>query len=91
MPMLLSVVFVKVKKCFFQVLTRIMTSSKPTIQLSEVMTMQDVEKLLILACGGEYNSGQKLWGGAWTSHIIICFLQDILEGGQTFFITFLIS
>ena len=66
--------------CVAQVLARIMCNTRPVIPLSEALDQEDLEKLLLLMCSMEYNTGNVSWGGSWASHVITCLLQDILEG-----------
>ena len=64
-----------------QVVARITSLTRPTIALSEVMSQEELERLLLLTCNVECNHGNISWGGAWAGHAITCLLQDILDGG----------
>jgi len=48
--------------------------------LSEVMSQSELDELILLTCGAEYNHGNTNWGGSWAGHTIACLLQDILDG-----------
>lgn len=63
-----------------QVLARIASASRPTIHLCEVVSEQQMERLLLLLVGTEFNRGDISWGGAWAQYSLTCMLQDILTG-----------
>ncbi len=50
------------------------------ISLSEVMTQEELEKLLLLTCSTDCNHGNVSWGGSWAGHAITCLLLDLLDG-----------
>ena len=65
----------------FQVVARLCQLPRPAaVALSEVMSQEELEKLLLLTCNIEHNHGNASWGGEWASHSITCLLQDVLEG-----------
>ncbi|XP_034941309.1 baculoviral IAP repeat-containing protein 6 isoform X2 [Chelonus insularis] len=59
-----------------KVVARLVVSTRPVISLGELMTEEQLSKLIKLATG---NSDT-----AWTSHAISCLLQDLLEGARLF-------
>lgn len=63
-----------------QVLARIANATRPTIHLCEVMSEQQLERLLLLLVGTDFNRGDISWGGAWAQYSLTCMLQDILAG-----------
>lgn len=78
------VVFVHVHDEYFlcptQVLARIANATRPTIHLCEVVSEQQLERLLLLLVGTDFNRGDISWGGAWAQYSLTCMLQDILAG-----------
>lgn len=68
-----------------QVLARIANATRPTIHLCEVVTEQQLERLLLLLVGTDFNRGDISWGGAWAQYSLTCMLQDILAGVFLFF------
>ncbi|CAF94074.1 unnamed protein product, partial [Tetraodon nigroviridis] len=65
-----------------KVLARIASATRPTIHLCEVVSEQQMERLLLLLVGTEFNRGDISWGGAWAQYSLTCMLQDILTGEQ---------
>uniref|UniRef100_A0A3Q3KMW9 Dual E2 ubiquitin-conjugating enzyme/E3 ubiquitin-protein ligase BIRC6 n=1 Tax=Monopterus albus TaxID=43700 RepID=A0A3Q3KMW9_MONAL len=63
-----------------KVLARIANSTRPTIHLCEVVSEQQLERLLLLLVGTDFNRGDISWGGAWAQYSLTCMLQDILAG-----------
>ncbi|KAM3606446.1 uncharacterized protein V6R79_016382 [Siganus canaliculatus] len=63
-----------------KVLARIANATRPTIHLCEVMSEQQLERLLLLLVGTDFNRGDISWGGAWAQYSLTCMLQDILAG-----------
>lgn len=63
-----------------QVLARIANATRPTIHLCEVVSEQQLERLLLLLVGTDFNRGDISWGGAWAQYSLTCMLQDILAG-----------
>lgn len=61
-------------------LARIASATRPTIHLCEVVSEQQMERLLLLLVGTEFNRGDISWGGAWAQYSLTCMLQDILTG-----------
>ena len=59
---------------------RISQLARPCLCLSEVLHQEELERLVMLLCNVEYNSGNVMWGGVWAGHAVMCMLQDILEG-----------
>lgn len=57
-----------------------MNSTRPAVSLSEALSMNELERILLLTSNMEYNHGNVTWGGSWAGHSITCLLQDILEG-----------
>lgn len=67
--------------CFHpKVLARIANATRPTIHLCEVVSEQQLERLLLLLVGTDFNRGDISWGGAWAQYSLTCMLQDILAG-----------
>ena len=66
--------------CMLQVVARISSMTRPAIMLSEMLTAVELERLIMLSCNEDYNSGNVLWGGSWAGHAVTCLLQDILDG-----------
>lgn len=64
----------------FQVLARIANATRPTIHLCEVVSEHQLERLLLLLVGTDFNRGDISWGGAWAQYSLTCMLQDILAG-----------
>lgn len=64
----------------FQVFARICIATRPAISLSEAMTQEQLERLIMLSANFEFNHGNVAWGGPWAGHAITCLLQDILDG-----------
>ena len=62
-------------------LARIANATRPTIRLCEVVSEQQLERLLLLLVGTDFNRGDISWGGAWAQYSLTCMLQDILAGG----------
>uniref|UniRef100_H3CIY4 Dual E2 ubiquitin-conjugating enzyme/E3 ubiquitin-protein ligase BIRC6 n=1 Tax=Tetraodon nigroviridis TaxID=99883 RepID=H3CIY4_TETNG len=65
-----------------KVLARIASATRPTIHLCEVVSEQQMERLLLLLVGTEFNRGDISWGGAWAQYSLTCMLQDILTAGE---------
>uniref|UniRef100_A0AAV2JLI0 Dual E2 ubiquitin-conjugating enzyme/E3 ubiquitin-protein ligase BIRC6 n=1 Tax=Knipowitschia caucasica TaxID=637954 RepID=A0AAV2JLI0_KNICA len=63
-----------------KVLARIANATRPTIHLCEVMSEQQLERLLLLLVGTDFNRGDISWGGAWAQYSLTCMIQDILGG-----------
>lgn len=72
-------------------LARIANATRPTIHLCEVVSEQQLERLLLLLVGTDFNRGDISWGGAWAQYSLTCMMQDILAGGfdshSVFFLT----
>ncbi|XP_059157271.1 baculoviral IAP repeat-containing protein 6-like isoform X2 [Physella acuta] len=66
-----------------KVLAKICVACRPSINLCEVMSQEQLEQLVLLIVDTEFNHDNLSWGGAWASHAITCLLQDILEGEKT--------
>lgn len=54
--------------------------TRPAVTLSEAMTQEQLEKMILLASNLDLNYGSVSWGGPWARHSITCLLQDILDG-----------
>lgn len=65
---------------FWQVLARIANATRPTIHLCEIVNDQQLERLLLLLVGTDFNRGDISWGGAWAQYSLTCMIQDILAG-----------
>ena len=78
---------------FLQLIALITQLTRPAICLSEVLSQEELEQLVMLICNIEYNNGNVSWGGAWAGHAITCLLQDTLEGkeGGLYFIRQILS
>nr|XP_033791570.1 baculoviral IAP repeat-containing protein 6 isoform X2 [Geotrypetes seraphini] len=63
-----------------KVLARIANATRPTIHLCEIVNEQQLERLLLLLVGTDFNRGDISWGGAWAQYSLTCMLQDILAG-----------
>ncbi|XP_016428418.1 baculoviral IAP repeat-containing protein 6-like [Sinocyclocheilus rhinocerous] len=63
-----------------KVLARIANATRPTIHLCEVVSEQQLERLLLLLVGTDFNRADISWGGAWAQYSLTCMLQDILTG-----------
>ncbi|XP_023819026.1 baculoviral IAP repeat-containing protein 6 isoform X2 [Oryzias latipes] len=63
-----------------KVLARIANATRPTIHLCEVVSEQQLERLLLLLVGTDFNRGDISWGGAWAQYSLTCMLQDIMAG-----------
>ena len=63
-------------------MARLTNVARPAILLSEVMSQDQLERLILLCCGMEFNHSNITWGGYWASHAITCLLQDILDGKE---------
>ena len=61
-------------------MARVCISTRPAITLTEAMTQEQLERLIMLAASLEFNHGNISWGGPWAGHALTCLLQDILEG-----------
>uniref|UniRef100_A0A7N9AXP2 Dual E2 ubiquitin-conjugating enzyme/E3 ubiquitin-protein ligase BIRC6 n=1 Tax=Mastacembelus armatus TaxID=205130 RepID=A0A7N9AXP2_9TELE len=68
-----------------KVLARIANATRPTIHLCEVVSEQQLERLLLLLVGTDFNRGDISWGGAWAQYSLTCMLQDILAGACSIF------
>nr|KAG5700865.1 hypothetical protein BaRGS_012272 [Batillaria attramentaria] len=66
-----------------KVLAKICVATRPALTLAEVMSQEQLERLILLAVQHD-NSGPSVWGGPWASHAITCLLQDILEGEKLY-------
>jgi baculoviral IAP repeat-containing protein 6 len=62
------------------VLAKICVATRPALTLGEVMSQEQLERLVLLAVGHDHVQGPSVWGGPWASHAISCLLLDILEG-----------
>lgn len=64
------------KRIFFklQVVARLVVSTRPAITLGELMTEDQLLRLITLATGPS--------DSAWVPHAVSCLLQDLLEGKQ---------
>ncbi|KAJ8418302.1 hypothetical protein AAFF_G00140110 [Aldrovandia affinis] len=63
-----------------KVLARIANATRPTIHLCEVVSEMQLERLLLLLVGTDFNRGDISWGGAWAQYSLTCMVQDILAG-----------
>ncbi|XP_056669227.1 baculoviral IAP repeat-containing protein 6 isoform X17 [Monodelphis domestica] len=63
-----------------KVLARIANATRPTIHLCEIVNEPQLERLLLLMVGTDFNRGDISWGGAWAQYSLSCMLQDILAG-----------
>ncbi|XP_055983998.1 baculoviral IAP repeat-containing protein 6 isoform X2 [Sorex fumeus] len=63
-----------------KVLARIANATRPTIHLCEIVNEPQLERLLLLLVGTDFNRGDIAWGGAWAQYSLTCMLQDILSG-----------
>ncbi|XP_056342467.1 baculoviral IAP repeat-containing protein 6 isoform X6 [Oenanthe melanoleuca] len=63
-----------------KVLARIANATRPTIHLCEIVNETQLERLLLLLVGTDFNRGDISWGGAWAQYSLTCMLQDILAG-----------
>ncbi|XP_041105893.1 baculoviral IAP repeat-containing protein 6-like isoform X2 [Polyodon spathula] len=63
-----------------KVLARIANATRPTIHLCEIVNEQQLERLLLLLVGTDFNRGDISWGGAWAQYSLTCMVQDILAG-----------
>jgi baculoviral IAP repeat-containing protein 6 len=54
--------------------------TRPAVTLSEAMTQDQLERLILLASNLDLHYGNVSWGGPWAGHAITCLLQDILDG-----------
>ncbi|XP_078260781.1 dual E2 ubiquitin-conjugating enzyme/E3 ubiquitin-protein ligase BIRC6 isoform X6 [Rhinoraja longicauda] len=63
-----------------KVLARIANATRPTIHLCEIVNGQQLERLLLLLVGTDFNRGDISWGGAWAQYSLTCMIQDILAG-----------
>uniref|UniRef100_F7FUX9 Dual E2 ubiquitin-conjugating enzyme/E3 ubiquitin-protein ligase BIRC6 n=1 Tax=Ornithorhynchus anatinus TaxID=9258 RepID=F7FUX9_ORNAN len=63
-----------------KVLARIANATRPTIHLCEIVNEPQLERLLLLLVGTDFNRGDISWGGAWAQYSLTCMLQDILAG-----------
>ncbi|XP_063222017.1 baculoviral IAP repeat-containing protein 6 isoform X2 [Bacillus rossius redtenbacheri] len=61
-----------------KVVARIVASARPRVQLADLMTEQQLLRLLRLAVWSD-GSQRAWWGGPWAPHAICCLLQDVLE------------
>ncbi|XP_076756528.1 BIR repeat containing ubiquitin-conjugating enzyme isoform X2 [Xylocopa sonorina] len=57
-----------------KVVARLVISTRPAISLCELMSEEQLLKLVRLATGSS--------DAAWSSHAVSCLLQDLLEGGK---------
>ncbi|XP_064603703.1 baculoviral IAP repeat-containing protein 6-like isoform X3 [Liolophura sinensis] len=67
-----------------KVFARICIATRPAISLSEAMTQEQLERLIMLSANFEFNHGNVAWGGPWAGHAITCLLQDILDGEKLY-------
>ncbi|ELK27335.1 Baculoviral IAP repeat-containing protein 6 [Myotis davidii] len=70
----------KLKQATSKVLARIANATRPTIHLCEIVNEPQLERLLLLLVGTDFNRGDISWGGAWAQYSLTCMLQDILAG-----------
>ncbi|XP_043273976.1 baculoviral IAP repeat-containing protein 6 isoform X1 [Venturia canescens] len=59
-----------------KVVARLVVSTRPAISLGELMSEEQLIRLVRLATGTS--------DSAWSSHAVSCLLQDLLEGGRLF-------
>lgn len=57
-------------------MARLVVSTRPAISLGELMTEEQLLKLVKLATGAS--------DAAWSMHAVSCLLQDLLEGEEIF-------
>ncbi|XP_066281905.1 baculoviral IAP repeat-containing protein 6-like isoform X5 [Branchiostoma lanceolatum] len=67
-----------------KVIARIAGATRPAITLSEMMSERQLEQLLLLCVGSDYNRGSISWGGPWAHHAITCLMKDVLEGERLY-------
>ncbi|XP_019627384.1 PREDICTED: LOW QUALITY PROTEIN: baculoviral IAP repeat-containing protein 6-like [Branchiostoma belcheri] len=67
-----------------KVIARISGATRPAITLSEMMSERQLEQLLLLCVGSDYNRGSISWGGPWAHHAITCLMKDVLEGERLY-------
>ncbi len=60
-----------------QVMSCLLQISNSAIALNEILTEDQLLKLLQMAVWCE--NGKSMCGGKWTSHAITCMLQDIMD------------
>lgn len=53
--------------------------------MCEIVNETQLERLLLLLVGTDFNRGDISWGGAWAQYSLTCMLQDILAGDLHFF------
>lgn len=63
-----------------QVLAKISAVVRPAVSLPEVLSEQQLHKLLMLCVGVDYNTSQETWGGPWAGYAVASLLLDILLG-----------
>lgn len=61
-----------------KVLARIIWCSRPALPLGDVMSNDQLLKLIRMAVWQDPH--QSSWGGPWAAHAITCLLQDVLDG-----------
>ncbi|GFO34551.1 baculoviral iap repeat-containing protein 6, partial [Plakobranchus ocellatus] len=66
-----------------KVLAKICVACRPSVSLTEAMTQEQLEQLVLLVVDTEFNHNSMSWGGPWAAHAITCLLQDILEGKKS--------
>lgn len=64
-------------------MARLVVSTRPAISLGELMTEEQLLKLVRLATGAS--------DAAWASHAVSCLLQDLLEGNFVGIFSFISS
>lgn len=61
-----------------KVLARIVWCSRPALPLNDLITSDQLLKLVRMAVWQDPH--QSSWGGPWAAHAITCLLQDVLDG-----------
>ena len=51
----------------------------PTISLSEIITLNELSKILLICVGIAFNHASASWGSPWSPHAVLCFLMDLIE------------
>ncbi|KAG1667328.1 Baculoviral IAP repeat-containing protein 6 [Nymphon striatum] len=65
-----------------KVLAKVVTSTKPSISLSNLITEVQLQQLMFTAVKNSQCHFSDNLGHQWVSHSILCLLLDIMEGGR---------
>ena len=62
-----------------RILSSLCLNTVPSITLSEIMSFNDLNRIILFCVGIEFNHCSASWGSPWSPHAVLCFLMDVIE------------